>query len=270
MKPTWKRLAPPALRRFARAAFGWRWFRGDYANWTDACAAATGYDDPAIIERVLAATLAVRQGQAAFERDSVLFPDPAPDRPLLEALGVVRDCSAGRLRVLDFGGALGSTYWRHRVWLTGIPDLAWDVVEQPRLVATGRNHLADTPVRFFSSVDEAEAATAHDVLLCGTTLQYLEDPWQTLGDWVARSWRFLLFNNLPLHRGKPDRLRVQHVPPGIYPASYPVWFFNRERLLTCLTGRYEIVREFASEEVWPVGWGQYRSTGLLLRRKDPS
>ena len=79
----------------------------------------------------------------------------------------------------------------------------------------------------------------------------------------------MLFNNLPLHSGRPDRLAVQRVPPEIYPASYPVWFFSRERLLAHFAGRYGIVREFASEAIWRVDGSEYRSTGLLLRL-DPS
>ena len=60
---------------------------------------------------------------------------------------------------------------------------------------------------------------------------------------------------------------MQHVPPSIYSASYPVWFFNRTGFLARLEPDYDIIREFASEAVWPVDFGMYPSTGLLLRRK---
>ena len=263
-----KQAFPAVLRRRLHWLFGWRWFRGDFGSWEEARAGASGYDAGIIVERVLAATLEVRAGRAAYERDGVCFARPEPDRPLLAALLSTASACGGRLRVLDFGGALGSIYWRHRAELGAIHGVEWDVVEQPRFVDTGRRHCADTALRFFATVDEAEAAGGHDLLLCSTTLQYLERPHAAVDDWVARGWRFLLFNNLPLHRGRPDRLAVQHVPPDIYPASYPAWFFNRERMLGRFTPRYSLLVEYPSEAIWPVGWNGYPSTGWYFERKD--
>jgi putative methyltransferase (TIGR04325 family) len=258
---------PESIRRPVRALWGWRWFRGDYPTWSAAQAASKGYGDAAILERVLSATLAVRAGQAAFERDGVLFQQPEPDAPLMTALQQVRALTGGRLRVLDFGGSLGSTYWRHRELLPQGELLVWDVVEQPCFVAAGRQQLGGEAVRFFNSVEDAEADVAHDVLLCSGVLQYLEDPAAMLAKWRTLSIPYLLLNNVPLHDDRPDRLRVQHVPPSIYPATYPVWFFNRRRFMAQLEPYCDIVQQFASEAVWPVDFGMYPSTGLLLRRK---
>jgi putative methyltransferase (TIGR04325 family) len=260
-------MVPSVVRNRVRRLWGWRWFRGDYATWAAARAASGGYDADAILSRVLTATLAVRAGQAAFERDGVLFHEPMPDHPLMDALDEVRRVTGGGLRVLDFGGSLGSTYWRHRTRLPAGADLVWDVVEQRGFVDAGRGHLGGERLRFFPDVREAGAAGRHDVLLCSCVLQYLEDPAGALAEWKKLPIPYLLLNNLPLHVSGPDRLRVQHVPPSIYPASYPVWFFNRDQLVARLEPDYEIVREFASEAVWPVDFGMYPSTGLLLRRK---
>ena len=259
-------VTPQRLRTGLRQAWGWRWFRGEYRTWGEARAVAVGYDHQAIVSQVLAATQAVRAGHAAFERDGVLFSTPSPDASLLEALLLVRQRIGRPLRVLDFGGALGTTYWRHRGFLPDGGNWEWDIVEQPSFVAVGRERLADSGVRFYETAEEAERAGPHDLLLCSCVLQYLENPWVLLEEWRGFGWRFQLFNNLPLHRRRPDRLRVQHVPPEIYRASYPVWFFNREQMLERMTQGYGVVREFASEAVWPVGLGSYASTGVLLER----
>ncbi len=260
-------LVPEPLRSRLRRRLAWKVFRGDYPTWAAARGASGGYDDGAILERVLQATQAVRQGSAAFERDGVLFAEPEPDVPLMQALDEVRRAVGGGLRVLDFGGSLGSTYWRLRGQIPARAGLTWDIVEQPAFVEAGRRCLRGEPLRFFHDVREAEAAGPHDVVLCSCVIQYLEDPWQVLAEWRELRVPFLLFNNLPLHVSGPDRLRVQHVPPSIYPGSYPVRFFNRAGFLARLEPDYEICREFASEAEWPVETGLYPSTGLLLRRK---
>lgn len=265
-----KALLPDALLATLRAGFGWRWFEGNYATWAAAAAASSGYDDGAIVERVMRATQAVRDGRGAFERDGVIFARPVPEPGLVNALRrAAADCG-GRLSVLDFGGALGTTYWRHRGEFSGMHGWRWDVVEQTGFVAAGRTNLGGELPRFFASVEAAEAAERHDLVLASTVVQYLESPEAALEEWMACGVRFILLNNLPLHEGAPDRIAVQRVPPEIYAASYPVRFFNRELFLARFHGCYDLVSEFPSEAIWPVGWRRYRSTGLLWRRKERS
>jgi putative methyltransferase (TIGR04325 family) len=263
-----KALIPSPLRARVRGRFGWKWFVGDYTSWAAARKACRGYDDTVIVDRVLAATKMVKAGSFAYERDGVLFPTPSPEPDVLAALRKIAETSGGRLRVLDFGGALGTTYWRHRAELSNLGELSWDIVEQPGFVRAGRANCQDGPLRFFETLDAAGEFGPHDVLLASTSLQYLEAPHAMLTNWMTRGWPWILLNNVPLHEALPDRIAVQRVPPQIYPASYPVWFFNRERFLATLSGNYEIASEFRSEAVWPVGWRQYPSTGLLLSRKD--
>ena len=263
-----KMLLPEAVRATLRGGLGWKWFEGDYAAWADAAEASGGYDDAAIVERVLRATRAVREGRGAFERDGVVFAQPEPEPGLVAAMRRAAAECGGRWRVLDFGGALGTTYWRHRAAWPEVACVAWDVVEQAKFVAAGRAEPGDGVLRFFGAVEEAEEAERHDLLLASGVVQYLESPEAALEAWMARGFRFLLLNNVPLHAGAPDRIAVQRVPPEIYRASYPVRFFNRERFLGRFEGRYDVVSEFPSEAVWPVGWRRYRSTGMLLRRKE--
>ena len=61
-------------------------FAGDYDSWDAAARASTGYDAREILSRTVAAARKVRDGVAAFERDSVTFDTPCPPFPLLAAL----------------------------------------------------------------------------------------------------------------------------------------------------------------------------------------
>ena len=269
----WRGVLPGAFRAGVNRLRGRHLVRGDFACWADARKAARGYDDGAILGRVRAATCLTMEGRVSFERDGITFGAPEPDEALLRRLqAIAGERAGGGLRVLEFGGSLGSLYWRHRFFFPRSLALAWDVVEQPAFVEVGRREVEGRAegLRFYPDVAAARREGDHDVLLCSNVLQYLEDPWAALAVWRAAGVRHVLLNNLPLIAGNRDRLRVQDVPPVLYRASYPLWFFSREAFLRRIAHDYEIVEEYASEAVWPVDGEQFRSTGLWLRPRIPA
>jgi putative methyltransferase (TIGR04325 family) len=249
LKSALRLVLPPVLVKAWRAVFPRPTpLRKAYRTWAEAKACAGSYGAPNILASVLQGALAVKSGQAAFERDSVTFPRPELNAPLVAALGYVASATRGNLRVLDFGGSLGSSYWQSRPFLSPAVNLAWDVVEQPHFVAAGREHFADTPLRFFGTIQEAQAATEHDVLLASGVIQYLENP-----DWLfdrakASSCPYFILTRMPLQETGRDYAAIEHVPPSIYQATYPVWFFDRDTLWRRLRSDYEMVFDVALQQ----------------------
>jgi putative methyltransferase (TIGR04325 family) len=272
MLPTlrdWVRaLIPPILLRLKRAMMDWQWFRGRYQHWHEAAALSGGYDQPSILNKVLTATLEVQAGRAAFERDSVLFFEPQIDAHLLCVLMQVAAENEGRLRVLDYGGSLGTTYWQHREQLQRLSVLNWDIVEQPHFVAAGRKHIHARGLRFFASIHEASAEFKHDVFLASVVLQYLPDPRQTLLEILSHKYPYLIFHGLSLCDNDRDHVRIEHVPRHIYPASYPVWFLNKASFLSCFEGTYTLIHKYRSEPSWPLRDGLFHTTGVFFRRNE--
>jgi putative methyltransferase (TIGR04325 family) len=84
----------------------------------------------------------VRDGECAYERDGVVFEEVQLSFPVLAGLLRASAADAGRLAVIDFGGALGSSYYQCRKFLSLLPDLAWAVVEQENFVRCGREEFA--------------------------------------------------------------------------------------------------------------------------------
>ncbi len=71
-------VTPPVFIHLARRLHGNRpadayGLSGDYRSWDEAMTASTGYDSGIILEKTKAALLKVKNGEAAYERDSVLF-----------------------------------------------------------------------------------------------------------------------------------------------------------------------------------------------------
>src|SRR3972149_5831251 len=141
-------IVPPALLRAVRRtrAKGIT-FSGNYRRWEDALAHSTGYDDSTILARVEAATSKVVSGQAAFERDSVVFDKIEYSFPVLAGLLRAAAEHDGRLSVLDFGGSLGSSFRQCQTYLSVLRALDWHVVEQERFVRLGRERFETEQLR---------------------------------------------------------------------------------------------------------------------------
>jgi putative methyltransferase (TIGR04325 family) len=269
MDPNWKRsikaVVPQRWRRLARRLVSGPVFQGDYATWEAAQADSRGYDSPAIFEKALAASRAVRDGRAAFERDTVLFSAPEAHGPLLDALRRVTAAAGDQLSVVDFGGAFGSTWWQHRSWLSGVEIRRWHVVEQAHFVAAGRREFESGPLRFFTSLAECAVAGPHQLMLLSSVLPYLEAPHALLAEVVRRGFRHVIIDRTGFVAGGRDRLTVQHVPASIYAASYPCWFFDRTTLLQPFAAEYRVVAEWPTFDRADIA-AEFR--GLLLERID--
>jgi putative methyltransferase (TIGR04325 family) len=233
----------PVLRRLRPPAVG---FSGNYASWTAAAADASGYDSAAILERVVAATRQVAAGKAVFERDSVLFDRVEYSWPLLASLlQVANEC--GSLRVIDFGGSLGSTWRQNERYLRRLKvPVTWRVVEQEKFVDAGVAEFQSDVLRFHRSISDAAAAGVDVVLFC-SSLCYVAEPEQFLRETLASGARFLIIDRLPLVAGTEDRIALQRVREPIYPASYPVRLFAEQRLRDSLLAQWRVVEQWDCE-----------------------
>lgn len=236
---------PPAV---ARSILGLRGklqrYNGDHQSWAAAQAASAGYSASAILDRVLSATRTVVAGEAAYERDGVLFDEPDPPFSLLSALLRVAALQQGELAVVDFGGSLGSTYRQCRPLLEGLKLVDWTIIEQENFVSAGQE-FASGELHFVKALQDIPLTPRAPVMLASSVLQYLEEPYAVLRQLAeVPGVRHMIIDRTPLAELPKDRLCVQHVPKHIYNASYPFWVLSRKRLLSTLGNRWRVVLDY--------------------------
>lgn len=255
---------PPAAKSLLQSRFGSVRFHGDYPTWEAAQRDCAGYDAGSILDRVREASLAVKEGRAAFERDSVLFDRIQYSWPVLASLLWIASRNDGNLHVLDFGGSLGSSYRQNLGFLSGLKSLRWSVVEQPHFVACGKEKFEDGTLRFFPDIASCAAWHKPDVILLSSVLNYLDRPYDMLASMADSGIAHILVDRTPFIEGDRDRLTVQKVSPRIYPASYPAWFFSRRKFFSFFAGRYQLIEEFDSLDRANI---PSRYLGFLFARK---
>lgn len=256
---------PPVLLgwiRLMRGANGLS-FSGDFSSWGEAERNSSGYDAAEVLQRVSAAALKVKHGEAVFERDSVCFHHAEFRWPVLACLLSVAAARGGHLNVLDFGGSLGSFYFQHRQFFLNLKQVEWFVVEQKQFVQFGQAHIQDDVLHFYESVKSCIQEGSSDVVLLSSVLQYLEDPTGTLTSLAETRASYILVDRTPFITGFQNRLTVQKVPKEIYDASYPAWFFSEENFIATMKSlNYHLVLEFSCDEHADIG--EYK--GMFFER----
>ncbi len=242
----YRKVSAEAIRRsqaeFARTHI---LYKGEFSSWADACAQAGGYDAPEILRRAILATRAVCKGEAAFERDTVLFDQVEISYPLLAALLYVASLQEGSLSVLDFGGALGSSYRQNRTYLQSLKELSWSVVEQEGFVTTGKEEFETEALHFYYDIQSCIQEQEPNFLLLSSVLQYLEKPYEVLERLLVQGIKYVLIDRAMAQRLGKDRLVIQQVPETIYKASYPVWLMDAKRMETVFhAAGYEVLERF--------------------------
>nr|WP_305891408.1 methyltransferase, TIGR04325 family [Methylomonas sp. SURF-1] len=221
-------------------------FSSQVSSWDFAVRDCVGYDAASILNNVLDSTLKVKQGIASYERDSVLFYKCEYDWSILSGLMFASARNSGRLNVLDFGGALGSSYFQHRDFLNELSEVRWNIVEQVHFVQAGRDHIQDHILRFYSSIPECLSENRPNAIFLSGVLQYLPDPFDILKSLMISDADVLIIDKTIVNDSQSDRLYIQHVPDSIYKASYPCWSLSESKLINAVSSHYSLKADFPS------------------------
>ena len=230
----------------AGSNFGWS---GDYDSWEKAQAASGAYSQRQILEKVLNATLQVKEGKAEYERDSVIFDRIEYSWPLLSFLMWMAAKNKGNLHVIDFGGSLGSSFFQNRKFLKGLTRVQWNVVEQASFVECGRENIQDEVLQFFNSIEECIATKEiPDVLIASCVLPYLQDPNEVINGFLGHQIPYILIDNTPFNLQDRDRICIQKIPSAIYKvSSLPCWLLSYDKIKALVSKQYNIIVEHQNE-----------------------
>jgi len=217
------------------------WY-GDYSSFSEASALCGNYDSQNILEQCKSAILKVKRGDAAYERDSVIFDKIQHSWGLLSGLQKAAIDNNNVLNVIDFGGSLGSSYFQNRTFLEGVNLESWNVVEQEHFVSCGNDFVKDDKLKFWNNVDDVIDKEKCNVLLLSGVLQYLPDPIQLINEMISYNFSYIIIDRTSFIQGK-DRLTIQNIADDIYEASYPCLFFNKSQFVAHFGSKYELIGE---------------------------
>lgn len=215
-----------------------------FDNWLQAKGQTDGYQDPHIAKTVAAAAKKVLAGSAIYERDSVVFDHREFSFPLATALLWIASRTQGQLRVLDFGGGLGTSFFQNIPFTQWIANLEWSIVEQPSFVEQARALFVEQPLAFFTSLAEGIQAARPHLALLSSSLQYVETPYQVLREIVDARIEVVMIDRTLFSTESSDYATQQHVPQEIFSAVIPAWIFSQHKFVEFMQQDYRMLSEF--------------------------
>lgn len=218
-------------------------YYGNYSSWKKAKEKSSGYENLLILDKVKNAVLAVKNGEALYERDSVVFHEYQCSWAVLSILLKAAIENDNRLSVLDFGGSLGSSYFQFKPMIPEHVEVNWNVIEQEHFVMEGKTIFEDRTLKFHSSIFDIPDSSEINVLLLSSVLPYVEEPMKLLAKLLTLNVPYVVIDRTPCFENH-SQLTVQIVPPYIYEASYPAWFLNKEELIQRLSQKYRVISIF--------------------------
>lgn len=204
-------------------------FREEYESFEAAQKECVGYDADNILEKVKNAVMDVKNGNAAYERDSVLFYDKEINYNLMMYFYKIAYEVKRGIDILDWGGALGSTYFQHKEMIErdGIIR-SWTVIEQEKFVEYGKEKLTDNFWEFRYIPTAKDAIAKYDCVLLSSVLQYIEN-YDEVIEWVCDTKPlYIILERTPT--ANREIITVERVYEPIYDASYATRILDRVKL----------------------------------------
>lgn len=242
-------------------------FEEEFRTWEDAVNNSLGYGQQNILEKVRKSTLEVIKGNAAYERDSVLFKDKMFS---FHIISYIAKLSIGKEKIVivDYGGALGSTYLQNKEFFQDFPvNIEYNIVEQQDFVNEGNIIFGENEsVNFKYALKEIQEKI--DLIIFSGVLQYIDNYEEVLLEALGRHAQYIIVDRTLV--SDRERIYIQKAPEFIYESSaIPVRIFQREKLLELFAAEYDLEYEFHSfvdEDIYfPDGKVAYK--GFILRRK---
>lgn len=145
-----------------------------------------GYDSEALAEMVYVKT---RNYREALRHQQTVQSLSVSEAFLAASIAKMR---LSRIRVLDFGGALGTHYLFAKQFF---PEILfdWTIIEMPAMVKRGK--MLDEPNLHFETFEQSNWVESQyfDLVLSSATLQHVPNPTQSLQFLLARQAPWMLF-----------------------------------------------------------------------------
>ena len=212
------------------------YYSGPYKNWAMAQQKSTGYESDEILEKVKKASLIVKERKKGYERDSKIFFDFDYDYYLLRVFKNYSKDNDKILKILDFGGSIGSFYFKYKDKIKN--KFIWSIVEQKNFVHEGKNFFENNELNFFFNIEDYEKLFKPDIIILSSSIQYIENYKKVLNKLINLNSDYIIILKTPFNKKNIDEVYVQKPDKSIYKSTYPSWILGYDKFISNFDGKF--------------------------------
>lgn len=174
---------------------------------------------------------------------------------LLPVIAGIVQAKSQAVRILDFGGGLGFSFYQVKRGLASSDALAFHIVDIEAVCAAGEEYFSEEPqIRFHSSLADV-AHERFDIVHIGSSLQYIENWQDQLAQLCAMDAEYVLMANIPA-----GDIETFATAQNYYGSKIACWFFDIAELIAAMSGNgYELAfkssyftRVYGVEQPYPL------------------
>lgn len=196
-------------------------WEGVYASFQDVPTVGPGFSGEEWIKNSLGKIAALRE--AAKESGTIPTITKYRESFLPVVAGIVYN-EIERVRILDFGGGIGFTFYQVARCLPKTDGFEYHIVEIEEVCEVGRDFFKEETNIFFHK--DFPTAIEVDIIHMGSSLHYIEEWQEVLARLCEYAPKYFLFTDL-LAGDIPTYASAQRY----YDSKIPVWFFNVNEII---------------------------------------
>lgn len=224
-------------------------FNGNYETWELASQKTTGWETDVILKKINASINYSNEQNNSFERDGEIITSSNQNFPLMFSILDSINLEKLKLNIIDFGGSLGSHYYRYKPFINNSVKISWAIIEQKKYVDIAKEQNKNSELSFHYSISKALESNHFNTFFSSGTIQYIQKPFEILDEVIRNKFSTIILDRVFFIDDINDRICIQTVDPNIfYEASFPVWLFNEKKFKNYLSESYTLISEFMSED----------------------
>jgi len=217
-------------------------WEGVYCSFGEVPDVGPGFDGETWINNSLKKVTALRD---EAERNVPLPPPSNYRECLLTLLVALVYQEKNAVRILDFGGGTGFTYYQTICGLPQTKRVEYHIIEREAVCKAGREFFGTNHGNIHFSTELPQTGEMFDIVHLGSAIQYVENWEQLLSRLCVLSRKYLLLVDA-LAGNIPTFATAQHY----YGSKIPVWFLNVQKLLSVVSSfGYELIFKSVYEPV---------------------
>ena len=193
-------------------------WNGVYSNFDSAPREGDGYNDTRLVQEISESAKTLKAPEIKEEHSYMPF-----------LVSLLTERTKGRIRILDFGGAMGAGYLCLTSFFLNPENIDYHVIELESICEEGRTIFKERKNIHFHSSFPDELSDIN-IIYVNSALQYVEDFKEVLHKLCSYNAQYFLF--VRLSAGNiPTFVSVQENLPG---AKIPCRFFNIKEIITIM------------------------------------